>query len=521
MTGRFEQRLRRLTEHGNIEILKNISIGLERESLRVTHAGLVSRRGHPTALGSALTHPSITTDYAESLLEFVTPPCPSSDDALKKLAAMMQYTARHIDDEYLWSASMPCDLGREEAIRVAEYGTSNSAHKKHLYRVGLGYRYGKAMQMIAGIHYNFSFADEVWPVLRMIDESDESIWAFRSRRYLDLARNIQRTGFIVPYLFGASPALSRSFLIDKPDNLPKFDEQTRYYPEATSLRLSDLGYNNRKCSFTVSFNSLDEYCRNLYQATHTPCPNFAKIGLTVDGKRVQLNTNILQIENEYYASVRPKQPPQDENETPSQALHHRGIGYIEMRLLDISPFHPLGVDSETLYFLQAWMTACLLLDSPVFDEQERSLLEKNLSNIAANGRNAQTMMTRLDGGSVSVHTALASLFEYVGIVCDLLGAPYQRAFTRQKQKLCDPECTPSAQVLKEMREQHESFQSFAFRYAQQHTQWLRDQPLSEENKQYFSHLAAISLNRQKEIEESDLLSFDEYLQLSEYAANQY
>ncbi len=521
MIKRFEQRLRRLTEQNHTTALQKIMVGLERESLRVTSAGLVSRHTHPAALGSAHTNSLITTDYAESLLEFVTKPKPSPDEALAQLRDAMQYTACHIGDEYLWSASMPCDLDSEASIRIAEYGTSNSARQKHLYRVGLAYRYGKAMQMIAGIHYNFSFNDEVWPILRMIDESNESDHDFRSRRYLDLARNIQRTAYLVPYLFGASPALSRSFLIDKPDNLPVFDEHTRYYPDATSLRLSDLGYSNRKCPFSVSFNSLDEYCRNLYQATHTPCPNFTRIGLMKNGERIQLNTNILQIENEYYAPVRPKQPPRNESEVPSQALQRRGVGYVEMRLLDVSPFHPLGVDEETLYFLQAWMTACFLLDAPAFDDQERAALEHNLSNAAAYGRDAQTWIIHADGRRMPIRDALDAWFPCIGVICDILGAPYQKAFAHQQEKLLYPECTPSARVLQEMRDNHESFQAFAFRYAQQHTQWLRDQPLSLAREQFFADLAAISLQKQQQIEANDRLSFDDYLKSREVSASQY
>ena len=47
--------------------------GVEKEGLRITPRGSISLSPHPVQLGAALTHPHITTDYSEALLELITP----------------------------------------------------------------------------------------------------------------------------------------------------------------------------------------------------------------------------------------------------------------------------------------------------------------------------------------------------------------------------------------------------------------------------------------------------------------
>ncbi|MDR2244913.1 MAG: glutamate--cysteine ligase, partial [Burkholderiales bacterium] len=357
----LEKRLAYLSKHGEKEALRRVRIGLEREALRVSPEGWLSQRPHPHALGSALMHPQITTDYSEALLEFVTPPLATPEETLQRLDTIQHFTVQQLGDEMLWNASMPCLLEGDDGIPVAQYGASNLAKFKHVYRIGLAHRYGKAMQTIAGIHYNFSFAEETWPVWLAVDgvraDSADEVQAFRSQRYLDLLRNIQRYGFLISYLFGASPAVGRSFFTTGTGNanLPTFDDDTYYLPQGTSLRLSGLGYSNRKAPLFVSSDSLDAYLSALYQATQTPSAAFEKVGVKVGGVYRQLNANTLQIDNEYYNSVRPKQPPQV-GETPSRALRQRGVAYLELRSLDTSPFAPAGTDLETMRFIQAWLT---------------------------------------------------------------------------------------------------------------------------------------------------------------------
>ncbi len=510
----LEKRLAYLSRHGVTNALRQVCVGLEREALRTDAEGRLSRKPHPYALGSALTHPQITTDYSEALLEFVTPPFSSPEETLRRLDTIQHFAVHQMGDEMLWSASMPCRLDGEAGIPIAQYGTSNLAKFKHLYRIGLAHRYGKAMQTIAGIHYNFSFTEETWPVWQAVDsiraDSEGAAQAFRSQRYLDLARNIQRYGFVIPYLFGASPVVDRSFFtMGNAVNLPAFDGETYYLPRGTSLRLSDLGYSNRKCSFFISNDSLDAYLFALHQATHTLCAAFEQAGVVADGVYRQLNANILQIENEYYSSVRPKQPPQGE-ETPSQALRRRGIAYLELRSLDVLPFTPTGTDPDTLRFIQAWLTTCFLLSSDPVGRRTKTVCDSNLLSVAANGRSNEPILD-IDGVPTTLAQALTPLLDQTEAVAELLGEPYRDSVRRQREKVSDPETTPSARMLREMQERRESFHALICRYSGQHAACYRKTPLPTGVRDAFEAMAEASRQAQQRIEAADRIDFDDYL----------
>ena len=156
----LHQRLTRLFNADPQVLLKGRLMGLEREALRVAPDGYISQVPHPAALGSALTHPLITTDYSEALLEFITPPLPDAEATLQGLDEIHRFVYPRIGDELLWSASMPCILAGEASIPIADYGRSNRGQMKHVYRRGLAWRYGRIMQVIAGIHFNFSLPDD-------------------------------------------------------------------------------------------------------------------------------------------------------------------------------------------------------------------------------------------------------------------------------------------------------------------------------------------------------------------------
>ena len=150
-------------------LLTQIGRGIERECLRVTAEGTLAQTPHPRALGSALTHPSITTDYSEALLEFITPVSRDIDETLDILARIHGFVYRQLGDELLWSSSMPCIVSGDAGIPVARYGQSNVGRMKTVYRYGLGHRYGRLMQAIAGVHYNFSMPEAYWARAHAID----------------------------------------------------------------------------------------------------------------------------------------------------------------------------------------------------------------------------------------------------------------------------------------------------------------------------------------------------------------
>ncbi len=370
------QALSRLEKHP--QALKGIQRGLERETLRVNADGSLATTSHAAMLGSALTHKWITTDFAEALLEFITPVEGDIDHMLTIMRDIHRYTARQIGDERMWPLSMPCYIKDGQDIELAQYGTSNIGRLKTLYREGLKNRYGALMQTISGVHYNFSLPMAFWEA-KGGSTDKETV----SDGYFRLIRNYYRFGWVIPYLFGASPAICSSFLQGKPTTLPfeKTPNGMYYLPYATSLRLSDLGYTNKSQSnLGITFNNLHDYVVALKRAIKTPSEEYAKIGLQKEGKYLQINTNILQIENELYAPIRPKRVTRS-GETPSDALLRGGIEYIEVRSLDINPFTAIGVDEQQVRFLDLFMVWCVLADAPEMSSDELLCTRKNWNRV--------------------------------------------------------------------------------------------------------------------------------------------
>ncbi len=499
-------------------LLEGRLLGLEREALRVAPDGYISQIPHPAALGSALTHPLITTDYSESLLEFITPPLSGPEAVLQFLDDLHRFVYPHIDDELLWSASMPCILSGEASIPIAEYGGSNLGRMKHVYRHGLAWRYGRIMQVIAGIHFNFSLSDEFWTAFQDQENDRCTLQDFRSEAYFGLIRNLQRFGWLILYLFGASPAVCKSFLDGKATTLPEFDDHTCYGPYATSLRMSNIGYTNRtekKSGVNVCYNSLPEYIASLTEATRIPWPPYEQIGVKVKGEYRQLNANILQIENEYYTSMRPKQPPQG-NEKPSLTLKRRGVGYVELRSVDINPLEPLGVTVSQLRFLEAFLLFCLLAESPPFDAEERQIIDDNQMATALTGRDPALVLQRRRAPALPLRHWAEEIFGWLQPICELLdsgreGRVYAATLAEQRAALADPERTPSARMLAEMRASGENFFRCARRLSEQHRRFFESPPLAEERTRFFLDAAERSRREQQELEAGDDQSFDEFL----------
>jgi glutamate--cysteine ligase len=511
----FDLRLKKLSDARLGPLLARGLKGLEKESLRVTRDGRIAQTPHPPALGSTLTHPYITTDYSEALLEFRTPPCRDIRETLAFLTEVHQFTHRHLDEELIWSASMPCRLEGEESIPIAQYGRSNVGHMKHVYRRGLAHRYGKAMQAIAGVHFNYSLPDEFWPLFQDQEGGTRPLGDFVSEAYFGLIRNFQRLSWLVLYLFGASPTAGKSFTALCRSGFPTFDLDTDFGPNATSLRMSDIGYKNREqAHLHASYNNLAEYVASLTEAIETPDPDYERIGVKVDGEYRQLNDHVLQIENEYYSFVRPKQIARS-GEKPTLALKRRGVQYVEIRALDVSPFDPIGVNETDMRFLEAFLILCLLEEGPPMDALERKSVEHNQGTVACCGREPGL---RLHAGDelIPLKDWAKEIFDKAQGVCELLDAGgkeplYLDALERQREKLENPETLPSARVLAGMRARKESFYAFGLRLSEEHGERLKNPPLPKDRMEYFDGLARTSLLEQKAFEEADTLSFDEYL----------
>jgi len=512
----LERRLRALAAPDVHRILAENRIGIEKEGLRVSPEGRIAATPHPAALGSALTHPYVTTDFSEALIELVTPALQDPGDVLRFLADLHVEVQRHLGDELLWSTSMPCVLEGARSIPLAVYGRSNAATMKTAYRRGLGNRYGRTMQVIAGVHFNFSCGDSFWNRYQDLERDLGDPVHFRSESYMAMIRNLQRLGWLVPYLFGASPAVCGSFVQGRETDLVSFDERTLYYPHATSLRMGDIGYQNQQEEGTglkANYDSLDAYVRSLTWAIETPCPQYEAIGVKVGGRYEQLNANVLQIENEYYSTVRPKQLT-EWLEKPTLALRRRGIRYVELRSLDVNAFDPLGVGMEQLQFLETLMLHCLLSDSPRISASERRAIDTNQILTAHRGREPGLRLAR-DGDGLPLRRWAAEILDAMEAVAELLdggsGGPHGESLSLQRAKVQDPELTPSARLLREMRERGEGFFDLSYRLSAEYGEDLKGQGLSPERQALLASVAQESRRQQDEIERTDDVDFDTFL----------
>ena len=509
-----EGRLHWLSRDEHAALLRGGLKGVEREALRVDTEGQLSRVAHPKALGSALTHQYITTDYSEALLEFVTPAYTSTWEVQQFLCDLHQFTYENIGDEMLWSASMPCVMTAEADIPIAEYGNSNVGRMKNIYRRGLGYRYGRTMQTISGVHFNYSLPVPFWKTLKQQDGSGASLQEFMSERYMGLVRNFRRVGWLVLYLFGNSPAICKSFLPYGGLGLQEFDSSTWYAPYATSLRMSGLGYQNTvQAGLYVSANTLEEYVRGLSRAITTPSEKFERIGVAVDGDYRQLNANVLQIENEYYSAIRPKRRAES-GERPTLALSRRGVEYVEVRALDVNLEAPTGIDQAQMRFLEAFLILCALADSPPIGADERREIDLRQSLVAEQGRRPGLALPR-DGVPVTLTDWATELVQQTQAIAEILdgqGEDYRYATAAAAAVARDPEQTPSATLLDELRSQKLGFFAFGLQVSvAQRDYYAELMPLSPGKQSLFSDEASNSLRRQTELENQPAPSFEEYL----------
>jgi glutamate--cysteine ligase len=512
----FERRLAGLINSREPELLARARRGLEKESLRTLSDGRIAHSHHPRGLGSALTNPNITTDYSEALLELVTPTFADNAALLDYLGGLHGFVYRQIGAELLWPASMPGELRGDDDVPIADYGRSHEGRFKQIYRRGLLTRYGGMMQAIAGVHFNYSLPERFWPVWAEQLAERNADQAFVSARYFDLLRNFRRHGWLISWLFGASPAMCRSFLQGRSDpELQRWRDDTVYGEYATSLRMSDLGYRNRnQAAVEVSVNSLEEYLRDLMRAAHTPHPPFAALGVKVNGEYRQLNANVLQIENEYYSAIRPKRVPRA-GELTGQALARGGVEYVEVRALDLDPFETLSIGHTELCFIEALLVLLLIKDSPPIDRSEQEAVDHNQLLVARRGREPGLRLIS-DGRPVPLQDWVAGLLDAMQGVCELLDGrdaerPYARALAAQRDKLAQPQLLPSARLLRELLEHEQGFAAHALLAAAAHRAAVLARPVSQAAEEALRAQAEDSLERQVRMDAGVTGDFDDYL----------
>ncbi|WP_399682474.1 glutamate--cysteine ligase [Xenophilus sp.] len=481
--------------------LQGIRRGIEKESLRSQSDGKLALTPHPAALGSALTHPHITTDFSESQLELITGVHADIEACLAELTEVHQYTYRALSeagDEMMWVSSMPCGLPSDETIPIGRYGTSNVGRAKSVYRMGLAHRYGRRMQTISGIHYNWSLPQVT---------SDE---------YFALIRNFRRHAFLLLYLFGASPAVCASFVEGRPHALQPIGEYTMHMPHGTSLRMGRLGYQSEaQASLFVSYNGLDGYAASLADALTRPYAPYEAIGIrNLGGEYNQLATTLLQIENEFYGTIRPKRVIFP-GERPLHALRERGVEYVEVRLMDLDPFEPVGINAQTMRFLDVFLLHCLLADSPPDSRDEIAEMKHNQHLTAERGREPGLALQR-HGRPVALADWGAEILEQCRPIAAALdeafgGEDHARALAAAQAALAAPDTLPSARVLAEMAARHgDSFVAFTRERSLATREALLALPWSAARQADFERLREDSVREQERIEAADTLPFEAY-----------
>ena len=504
----------------NAPLLTGILRGAEREALRVDPNGALALTPHPQKLGSALTHPRITTDFSESLMEFITPPSHRVSELFKQLEELQSFTAKHLDNEILWSSSMPCALVSDDEIPVALYGDSNNGRMKTTYRVGLGHRYGRTMQTVSGLHYNFSLPNAFWAFLSRHENSSLDLQEFKNQKYFALIRNFRRHYWLLIYLFGASPAVCRSFAKGKNHTLETLDEDehTLHLPYATSVRMGDLGYqSSAQESLYVCYNKQSSYISTLCRAITTKHPAYEEIGVKDDlGNRKQLNTSLLQIENEFYSSVRPKRTAKP-GETALSALSNRGVEYVEVRCLDINPFTPLGLTKEQVYFLDTFLVYCALQDSPDTNREEADMILRNQKKIVTQGRSNDLMLEYHQKGEMSRQEWSTNLLRAMQPIAELLDSANQvnhhsKSLASQLDKVTYPEKTPSAKFLQALSSEHTTFAQYTLALSKENHRKMAEKRLNSAVEKRLDAMVAKSLEDQETLEKASKEEFETFLE---------
>jgi glutamate--cysteine ligase len=491
------------------EILSNSVIGIEKETLRIKNKK-VSSDPHPLKLGSSLMNQFITTDFSEAQLELITPPKKNVQSALKFLDDIQHFVTRNIGDEVLWPFSMPINISSENEIPIAQFGSSNLGLFKNLYRKGLSHRYGKKMQSISGIHFNFSFADEIWPILNDAKTENELL-SSRSDAYFGMLRNLHRMNWLIIYLFGSSPMLPKNLVPDHSvDEFLEFDNDTLYLPYATSLRMSDLGYQNTKRSYKISLNSLDQYIDDLLFATNTVSQDF--LNLEKNKENIQISPNIFQIEDEFYSIARAKSITRS-NQRPLNDLRDTGVSFIELRSLDLNPFDILGIDVDTAKFLELFLVYCFFKKSDKFGRDSINASRENDLRVSKFGREENIKISKHDK-QVNLADWGNEILDEMLQIADLLDKNdkyYSKLIHQQRIKIDSSSETLSAKVLNRMLNERHSFSDFGMMIAEENKLQYVNRP-EEKNKiwKLLNEESASSLDRQNELEKSRVISFSDF-----------
>jgi len=440
----------------------------------------------------------------------ITPTHSSVEDVLKNLDEICKFVVEETP-ETIWPSSIPCKIEHEDFIRLADYGTSNSGLLKTLYRSGLSYRYGSMMQTVSGIHYNFSFNDAFFESLR----GEEDLQTFKNKSYLSLIRNFRRNAWMILYLFGSSPVVPKTFITDRKNFLQELNKEDLFLEYATCLRMSELGYMSKaQDNLYIAYNNIEEYLKDLKNALTKEHKRYGEVGVIKDGKRIQINTSIIQIENEYYSSIRPKRvtPP---GERPINILRDEGIDYVEIRALDNNSFLPSGIDEDTSYFLEAYLIGCFFGEDKKSSQDEIKELLVNWENVVKEGRNPDLKLLKnkekitVKDSGMKVVDSLRDIFEQMPSEMNDYVEKVMKSLDKQEEKLNDASLTPSGLIIEELQNNNKTWEELNLELAIGHSDSLKNKKV---DLKYLYEEAKSSLKKFNDAERREEEPFDSYLE---------
>ncbi|MBO3324208.1 bifunctional glutamate--cysteine ligase GshA/glutathione synthetase GshB [Clostridium perfringens] len=437
-------------DKGLLKIIKDESLedyfikanfGLEKENVRVTESGNLALTPHPKAFGDREKNAYIKTDFSESQLEMVTPVCNTLEEVYSFICNLNKVVSLEIikNGEFLWPQSNPPILPREEEIPIAKL----SNREDELYRENLSYKYGKKKQVISGIHYNFSFKEEFIKLLYKELKVEKDFREFKDDIYLRMARNFQKYHWLLIYLTGASPVFHESYIDEIKKEGEKLGEDSYYIKDDTSLRNSSYGYKNKK-DYYVSYNSIEEYASDI--------------------KNLVKDKEIQSIK-EYYNPIRLKSLG---SEDMLESLLHKGIDYLEVRLLDLDPLSIQGVSKETLYLVHLFMIYTLLKENKEITYKDQEEFFKNHDMVALKGRNEDAVIHE-NGVPVLLKDKGREILSEMDEIVEILfsnNEEFKNVIKRALEKINNPHDTISEKLIKDIKE--EGYINFHMRLAKEY-----------------------------------------------------
>lgn len=426
--------------HKNLtrEDLKRGSFGIEWEGLRVCNDGRLSLRPHPEIFGNKLTNPYITTDFSESQIEIITPAFDTIDEAFEFFSFMADLVNSSLaDDEYLWFQSLPCILPESSKIPIAKYKGRELAEESMEYRKGLAKKYGLRKQLISGIHFNFSFEEELIRKLyeNIILNDDESLGFdsrlsykdFKDNLYLKITRNYIRYVWLIIYLTGCSVAAHNSFTPECTKLMENSDNKGSFYSDkGPSFRNASCGYKNLE---------------HLY-------PDYRSVKGFANSVQSYIDEGKLSQAKELYTQIRLK--PKDPRNL-LESLDNDGIKYVEIRTLDINPFYKCGLIKKDMDFLHLFLIYLLIAEESDYEKWQEDAIY-NEEKTAEFAYDPDLYLIK-DGEKVSLEHWGLSILDEMDVMCKTLGIGSQTILNSMRRRIVNPNLTYGKRLTKLVKEE--------------------------------------------------------------------